>query len=654
MSHRHRAHRRGSRRHRIRTRVRRVGVLFLAFSLTFGAGWAFWSTTSVPGGNGAAAVATVGRGETPVISATGDTITVDWAASGLSTGEAVDGYRVARYDATTHVVQTALSACVGTIAATSCTESSVPVGRWVYAVTPVYSINWLGAESPDSIAVDVDPLPANSGPDLGDAGGFSVLGYTAVTSTGTSSVSGDLGVSPSSNITGFPPSLVGGTTHAGDIPAAQAQSALVQAYDDARTRTSTSSFGGDQNGGTFHAGVHSTAAAFALTGTLTLDGDGDPNAVFVFQVDAALNTAVASHVVLINGARASHVFWQVNGAAGLGANSTFSGTIMAAGAITLGADTELIGRALSRDAVTLASSTIRFTEALPPTVTIAGGAAQVTKDPTPDIAGTTDAAAGRPVTVTVAGQSQSSTVQADGTWSVTTASLAPGTHTIVARVRDAAGNTGFATQALTVEINPSTVALGAASTFSVLAATGVDNTDATTMTGDLGVSPADAVSGFPPGIVGGMMHAGDSAAGLARDALDTAYADAAGRAAHTSFDGVLGGRTFHIGVHHTTAAMALTGTVTLDAEGDPDAIFIFQTDGALNTAANSQVVLANGAQASHVFWQVSGAAGTGASSTFAGTILASGAITLGAGCQLTGRALSLGTVTLAGNVITTS
>jgi hypothetical protein len=390
-----------------------------------------------------------------------------------------------------------------------------------------------------------------------------------------------------------------------------------------------------------------------LTGTLTLDADGDPNAVFIFKIDAALNTAAASHVVLIDGARASHVFWQVNGAATTGANSTFSGTIMAAGAISLGADSELIGRALSRGAVTLPTNTIRFTEALQPAVAIVGGATRATKDVTPEIAGTTNAAVGRPVTVSVAGQSLTTTVQAGGTWSVTAASLTASTHPIVARVRDAAGNYGSARQDLTVEVSPPTVVLGAASTYSVLALTSVVNTNATTLTGDLGVSPADAVSGFPPGIVGGATHAGDPAAGSAQDALAAAYANAAGRPAHTMFSGDLNGRTFHTGVHRTTAAILLTGTVTLDAENNPDAIFIFQTGGALNTAAASHVALVNGAKASNVFWQATAAADTGANSTFAGTILSAGSITLGAGSQLTGRALSRDTVTLDGNVITT-
>ena len=99
MSHPRRTHR--GRRRPAWSRVRRVGVLFLAFSFTFGAGWAHWTTSSVPGGNGASAAATVDRGETPVASASGSTITVAWAASTLSTDEPVDGYRIARYDAST-------------------------------------------------------------------------------------------------------------------------------------------------------------------------------------------------------------------------------------------------------------------------------------------------------------------------------------------------------------------------------------------------------------------------------------------------------------------------------------------------------------------------------------------------------------------------
>jgi uncharacterized repeat protein (TIGR02543 family) len=193
---------------------------------------------------------------------------------------------------------------------------------------------------------------------LGSASTYAVLGGTGVTSTGNTVLTGDLGVSPSASIVGFPLGVYSGSIHAGDAQAAQAQSDLQLAYNAAAALTPTGSFAGDQNGQTFDAGVYSTGAAFALTGTLTLDGQGNSNAVFVFQVNAALNTAASSSIHLINGARASNVFWQVNGAAGTGAPSSFTGTIMANGAITVGAGGSIDGRALSNGTVTLADNAI--------------------------------------------------------------------------------------------------------------------------------------------------------------------------------------------------------------------------------------------------------------------------------------------------------
>jgi hypothetical protein len=159
------------------------------------------------------------------------------------------------------------------------------------------------ATSPNVALVDSNA----GGPALGTAATFSVLAGTGVVSTGATNLSGDLGVSPSIVITGFPPGTVGGTIHAGDAAAARARSDVVTTYNDAADRTPDSTFAGDLNGQTFHPGVYRTAAAFALTGTLTLDAEGDPNAIFIFQVGAAMNTAAASNVNLIGGAQASHV-----------------------------------------------------------------------------------------------------------------------------------------------------------------------------------------------------------------------------------------------------------------------------------------------------------------------------------------------------------
>jgi hypothetical protein len=503
------------------------------------------------------------------------------------------------------------------------------------------------ATSPNVSKVDF----AGAQVSLGTAATYSVLAGTGVVSTGLTTVSGDLGVSPSNSIVGFPPGVVSGTVHAGDGPAAVAQEDLVLSYNDAAGRTPNGSFAGDVNGRTFKAGVWHTASAFALTGNLTLDGQGDPNAVFIFQVDAALNTAAASTITLINGAQASHVFWQVVGAAATGALSSFSGTIMAAGAITLGAGTLLVGRALSYGTVTMADNTVRFAIGPPPAVTITGGASAVTKTATPTVTGTTDAGTGAIVTVTVAGQTLFATTQTDNSWSVSPTTLPGGSHTVAASVRNPAGDAGSATQMLTVALNPAPVVLDTAATYSVLAGTGVVNTGLTVLSGDLGESPGSSVVGFPPGVVQGATHVADPTAAMAQANLVAAYTDAASRTPTGSFAGDVGGRTFTDGVWQTTAAFALTGTLTLDGEGDPNAVFIFQIDAALNTAAGSTITLINGAQASHVFWQVVGAAGTGALSSFSGTIMAAGAITLGAGTALNGRALSYGTVTMAGNAV---
>ena len=202
---------------------------------------------------------------------------------------------------------------------------------------------------------------------LGAAGTYSVLAGTAVTIPNTE-LSGDLGVSPGTEITGTPSGTFNGTKHVNDDHARQAQLHLLAAYDDARDRTPTRKLdaaGAQLGEQTFTAGVYHSDAAFGLTGALTLDGQGDPNAVFIFQTDAALNTAAASIVNLTNGAKASHVFWQVYAAATLGASSTFKGTIMARVAITVGAGTEVEGSALAITAAVTLGDNTTFTSTAP-------------------------------------------------------------------------------------------------------------------------------------------------------------------------------------------------------------------------------------------------------------------------------------------------
>ncbi|MCU1597005.1 MAG: hypothetical protein JWQ47_744 [Glaciihabitans sp.] len=294
--------------------------------------------------------------------------------------------------------------------------------------------------------------PPLAGPELGSAASYSVLG-SAATGDGQTTLSGDLGTFPAATAAGFPDGTVQGITHTGDLTASAAETALTAAYADALSRPVDTEFAGDLNGVTFTAGVHHTAAALELSaaGTLALNGQGDPDSVFIFQVDGALNTGAGSSVLLVNGARASNVYWQVNGAAGTGALSSFSGTILASGAITIGAGGRLIGRALSSGAVTLANNTIRFTEALPPTVAIDAGSPETSSTAAPSISGTSTALSGQTVTIIISGQTLTTAVSSTGTWAVTGPPVPAGTYSVLARVRDAAGNAATATRLLTFQ-----------------------------------------------------------------------------------------------------------------------------------------------------------------------------------------------------------
>ncbi|WIX98585.1 ice-binding family protein [Amycolatopsis mongoliensis] len=184
---------------------------------------------------------------------------------------------------------------------------------------------------------------------LGTAASYSVLGGQAVTNTGPSRLAGNLGVSPGTAITGFPPGTAAGATHAGDAVAGQAQSDLVVAYDDAAGRAPTANVAGDLVGRTLVGGVYKSSGPLALGGTLTLDGQGASDTVWIFQVASTLITASASAVNLINGAQACHVYWQIGSSATLGTNSHFVGTIMALTSITVTTGTVVAGRALARN-----------------------------------------------------------------------------------------------------------------------------------------------------------------------------------------------------------------------------------------------------------------------------------------------------------------
>lgn len=232
-------------------------------------------------------------------------------------------------------------------------KQNLPTGsRLLLLVTMTGSLTVAGLFSYTFVSVAATP-PIN----LGTTESYSVLGGETVTNTGPSILNGDLGVSPGTATPGFPPGLVNGTIHAGNVQAAQAKSDLVIAYDETASRQSTAQVGPDLVGQTLTDGVYTSSGPLALGGTLTLDGQNDPASVFIFQAASTLITASSSTVSLVNGAQACNVFWQVGSSATLGTGSTFVGSILALTSITVDTNARVEGRALARNGeVTLDSN----------------------------------------------------------------------------------------------------------------------------------------------------------------------------------------------------------------------------------------------------------------------------------------------------------
>ena len=263
-------------------------------------------------------------------------------------------------------------------------------------------------------------------------------------------------------------------------------------------------------------------------------------------------------------------------------------------------------------------------------------------------------------TVTYAGTGAIFTPASDLTASTTY------TGTITTGAKDLAGNAlasnyvwSFTTGAAAPPAGPPTVNLDCASSFVVLAGATVTSTGGTIVNGDLGLSPGSAVVGFPPGsVVNGAIHINDAEANNAKLCLTTAYNDAAGRTLNVIVvsDGELGGKTLAPGLYKSApGSFGITSSdLTLDAQGDVNAVWIFQMPSSTLTVGNGRsVILAGDAQAKNIFWQVGSSATIGTTAAMKGNILADQSITLQTGATLVGRALTrIAAVTMAANSIT--
>ena len=197
---------------------------------------------------------------------------------------------------------------------------------------------------------------------LGTAETFAVLAGSAVTNTGASVITGDLGVHPGGAPTGFPPGIVTGTIHAGNATALQAKNDLVTQYNALTAAACTSNLTGQDLGGqTLTPGVYCFNSSAQLTGTLRLNAQGNANAIFIFKTESTLTTASASSVLLTNGGSPCGVAWRIGSSATLGTTTSFMGNLIALTSISLNNNANIIGRALARNgAVTLISNDITF------------------------------------------------------------------------------------------------------------------------------------------------------------------------------------------------------------------------------------------------------------------------------------------------------
>ncbi|MCW1922936.1 ice-binding family protein [Luteolibacter arcticus] len=453
---------------------------------------------------------------------------------------------------------------------------------------------------PCGTLVAANPVPV----DLGTSANFGALAGGAI--SGTGHVKGDVG----SGTGAIAPAITSaGTIYpTGHAAATTALTDFATAYNDGKNRTPDvllSAAAYELGGTTLKAGVHKIGAAATLASSVTLNAEGNPDAVFIIQIAGAFGaTASVGNVVLANDARSKNVFWVVEGAVSMGAGTHMEGNILGGAAITFGATTTINGRALAGSpagTITLAT-----------TVSV-------------------------PVEPSVVG---------DRVWFDSNGN----------GIQEPAESTGFSNVPVTLMqmvLESLTIDLGTAANFGALsggAISGSGNVAGNVGSGTGAIAPAITSTGtiYPTGHAVAMTALADFA---------TAYNDGKNRTPDFLLSAAayeLGGTTLTPGVHKIGAAATLASSVTLDAQGDPEAVFIVQITGAFGTTASvGNVVLINDAKSANVFWIVEGAVSIGANSHMEGNILGGAAVTFGASTTISGRALAgsaAGTVAFATTV----
>jgi hypothetical protein len=503
---------------------------------------------------------------------------------------------------------------------------------------------------------------ASAGYNLGTASSYAILAGTALTSNGANTLGGtggtDVGVSPSATMTALEASIQGhGAINLGNDASAAAQADAQTAYDTLKNAGPISPIAGELGGTTLTPGVYTpnvTDAAITMTTSFTLDGQGNPDSVWVFTTNAAASTAAGISMNLINGAQAANVYWAVGAAFSTGAGATVGGHFLAAGAISLGASTtingQLIGLAnapvtisagatITNTASTSVPATVWVDETLGP---IRSGVAYNDGVSVTSSEGLAFSLAAVSYRISAgelpSGLSVNSTT---GAITGTATSTGAAAWTITARI---SGHSNIS-KSFSLTVSPGVqpyVELGSAAAYALIGNSNVTNTGISTLSGDAGTDVAAAIGPIvgASGLTGtGTTNIGNSASVAAHDDLVAAITFATSLPA-APIAATLGGRTLSPGVYANAAALGFTGELTLDALGNPDGVFIIRTPAALVTAASATVTLAGGAQACNVYWIVGAAATLGATNVFSGHILATEGVAIGDGSIVNGQVLT--------------